>query len=1667
MPRVHDELIAQLYLHAKHDPKHEVSMKYECIAPDHIFKEKSPSKDHPSSDGILKLDWMHKHCSVVPSLMIFTAAFGTDWPAGEWIRRETTIIERITHLKHNMQQRDVKVILILMKFGHNTIDKDVLDERLNAIKRHCQLDSKSFVVLSSKDLATGLKDSMKRLTKAVRDFSAGYYVSQGKRLRGMERLIRPSEYLLIARMNFKVAFFYEFQLQMSRALRNYKQCYASLVDLHKLSKVKTEIMSQIKAVAELVNFKLCQMQLKSGSVKEASQQFRQHVKVFGASSSHFLWIDHAWAADQYLIYVSLLTHFSINTNHTDADRSYYYHRAALCTQMRQTAFQQRQRTNSVEEIETLFNKYSGLVAEEPKYFGSSPRYINNSTVPSKLTASSAVTGPPLDSTDFWSISLHYQFLAEEKVNHTDEILALLQKSLKNINPLHKRRKSHIRSLIAKQLMSIGDYDMASAHLSALIDFLHREQWSFCAIPVLRKKMLCAVYLGRPREYIPAALKLYKIAVLDEFFESEDRMELHRDVMSVIQNSEKPTAEFLEGIRDTDSKINDNNYVSLPLRPEYGAAAIDTHPPEYFLPDSYTVELGDLSNGLFQIDISYEKKAIEIGHHVVSHLSVTSLFQDVVCFTEMFAHFTDDVIIQKFVHTDGKSDVVNVETESTSTTNITHACLEFHPKVKTVFSFKMFIPETSLFKDDTNHICLERLVLIMSVPLPVQTSGEEVSALEDVECVVEDEIDDSLQMELELQQATETDPSLLLEHECANALTDESLALTTAMTLQLEDNVITTEDVTVDMQEESLDFPSDDRMKSADTDEFERKCSGELDEFSDNGECNDEENIAGNEGEQNEQEYNNDIEEIDEDGEGEQDDLQHHDYDTDDENPYDNNDDDITPCVSPSKGAVHSSGGNVNELNSTSDDILDGSTPMTMDQITENLDYEHDDDDDDEDDVDPNRMSVSGLGMMVPDLNKLDPVMPIVVDKEMQKSRSRSSSLTPSYAAELLSATTLTTAPPSTGSAMATSNFGRQSESALSSTNVDAVTPALSSPDDLSVNHHPRTLSLPPKLVQSTKNSNEAMRERGHREIVFTASAISKAFREARTSNFGVPARVKEVADFMDMQNSPKLLAVTPPISYLRMVSPVLDNDESICILQGTIQRLNFVFNGGEHEMLHGRIFVQSDYNQLRNNNNNSGDNHFFWYPNTTSFDFESANDYFSSQRNLDMIQFHPYSISGRDDQPVFPMKIEDQGLNSTFACPLFIKSDLQGDINIKIRVEYIPSVFLQKTTISKEFTVKVRVLKPFGMNFNISSLSDPHCGTDKKQGTTTVLRGDNIDLAATLDCVNSLASDVEVLVMTVMTKDATVFDEKIGATVDVPVFKIAQNDEAATMSNSDTVCDLLKCGTTYLPSKISANDNNSLSSRVVKSYITRREGDCQTIILKKGEAYVGSADIKCLAADNQLPSTSSVYTSIGDIITNWRVNDPLFFRPVDLTPYQSESRVKESDDSNASASSLSWLLQLDDAFTHDSGEGEEVVMSPLNTMVTHTRVCNMLFSVPKMQIVDAPFAVHIDTPTVALHGVHFNVHLQIYNKSNYLERVVMVAELTGDFLMTGGTYQVLEIAPNSEIAIELTLLPLVTGQVPLPHVCVTCERTKFTVLEFGTHAFPRHVFVKPVPVLLS
>lgn len=130
------------------------STKYKHLQPTHIFPDNKPRKDIPVFDGIFKSNWLNKHHHLLPSVVLFTTTFCVDWSPSEWARRETGLLERYSSLKSSLSYREAKIIIVAIKTGVGSVDKDVMDDRIISLKRHLQLDSKSFVLLSNVEISS-------------------------------------------------------------------------------------------------------------------------------------------------------------------------------------------------------------------------------------------------------------------------------------------------------------------------------------------------------------------------------------------------------------------------------------------------------------------------------------------------------------------------------------------------------------------------------------------------------------------------------------------------------------------------------------------------------------------------------------------------------------------------------------------------------------------------------------------------------------------------------------------------------------------------------------------------------------------------------------------------------------------------------------------------------------------------------------------------------------------------------------------------------------------------------------------------------------------------------------------------------------------------------------------------------------------------------------------------------------------------------------------------------------------------------------------------------------------------------------------------------------------------------------------------------------------------
>lgn len=1364
--------------------------------------------------------------------------FCVDWPAGEWIRRESNALEILSKLRNALNPRDVKVILVAIKTGTGIIDKDVIEERTNSMRKHFQLEGKNFMVMTVADL-NPLSPVIRRLSKTIHEFSSAYYSSQSRRLKNIERMVRPSDFILIARFNFKVAFFYEFQAQASRALRHYKQCYVALIDT--MDHCDDEMLDQIKSVAEMVNFKICANMLLTGVSKDASAQFRSHISHFASAFSGRPWRHYAWIAEQYIIYADMLTRYNINSTFTDADKTYYFHNAALYSLKRQSSFAASKRTSRSEDsYEKLAQSFHGMNLVPPHYFGGFPQLVD----------------PVLDQVqsmtdDVRRLIRQYLIDRESEVNHTEIILSLLRKALENVNPIHRRRRAHLRVLIAKQLMNMGQYDLASANLNPAIEFLGREKWAYCAIPVLRKKMSCSVYLGRPKEYIPAALMLYSIAA-SNYLSKHDREELHRDVISLITNTEKPTEEYLLNMRKENSANRRGSYtkppsnVGLPLRAEYGIAAVEGHPPEYFLPDGYVIDLMENASGLFDIHVQFSKKMIEVGHYVQACITVTSLFQGTLTFSEMAAYFTDDLIVHTFYHSDenidslenlgvsGQSNNTRTRNRADSSSsvipegyNISEACLVFKSKVPVQFRFDMFIPESSLQNVGDVYVCLEKLVLTMRVALPIQTSGEEVSLEEDISFHASTMVETAPQC-LEEDLGIEITPSINQD----NTFVDTTESETPVDRLALDDSL-----------DEVGDFLSAEPLSPVKT-----PSSINLSSVSQEADI-----IAS---------YRNKI-----------------------ESTHDSDDDDDPPGISSER--------------------LDSDLDIKMSNETFRMDSSPQ-----QDILPPVQETDKSIEIQQNEVT-LEESLIIPIDGTTPTSREGEEEIEESFHISMA-------AEPQMMNEFDNDVILEQKEQSASLPAQGVV----DTPSELA-----QVIVSPPARTRRTSSSEvQMMKERGYREVVFELAATTRVFREAR-QQAGKAGNLRETATFLGT-DGPKTLHITRPKSRLVLLHPTVD---SVSILQGTIQRINFVFNCGQDKIVNGKIFLTSDYGNLPHS---SGD--FFWYP-----DIKPSESCDAPMDHVDSVLFHPLTLSD-SLQPLHPFLVPYQKMESVFCCPVFVKSDVQGEVTMKLRMEYIPKGFM-KTAVSNEFSLKIVVLKPFGMNFNITSIHDTHCGIEKKHNSSVFLRGEMINVSASLDCVNSLGNDLEISMMSLSAKSNR-HDPNQSA------------PNAFEIVNSPANGNLLACGTTHLPTV--------QTKKYAHAYVNNTSTG-KVIALHKGEAYVGSCDMRCLevpSVKSTAPSTvknirtgstyslSPVKASVGEITVNWRIKDRSLLSPFDLTPFLQSDQSTDYDQGQFVSS---WLLPLHDYLNDPAPDVVEKLpkVPSVNTNVTRTRTCSMVFSIQEVQVI--------------------------------------------------------------------------------------------------------------------
>lgn len=395
-------------------------------------------------------------------------------------------------------------------------------------------------------------------------------------------------------------------------------------------------------------------------------------------------------------------------------------------------------------------------------------------------------------------------------------------------------------------------------------------------------------------------------------------------------------------------------------------------------------------------------------------------------------------------------------------------------------------------------------------------------------------------------------------------------------------------------------------------------------------------------------------------------------------------------------------------------------------------------------------------------------------------------------------------------------------------------------------------------------------------------------------------------------------------------------------------------------------------------------------------------------------------------QPLQPILLPDQDADSEFCVPLFLRSEVHGSSKVKLCIEYVPKSGLT-LPVTKDFEINVTFDRPVKMSYSMTPQNDAQCGVIRENNASLVMRGDIINMAASLTCINGLNGNIELLGMSLHTKPED--DEQINNSSEQSASTVIEIFKSV---NGDSICDLL--------GGLSDSDN------------------AEVVRLQKGEVFVGSTCIYCSECGstkdgvdlNLVPSmdiSETVNASMGNLYVDWRIADDTLF-----LPYKSAS----SSSSIIGSKDFDWLHKLG---------SRNLTESALDLEVVSTRVCGMVFVVPQVQVVNPPFNVKFNIPTLCKLGETISIDIEIKNKMWSYERLNMIIEQSDDFIMTGALSGCIDLLPQAVETFRFSITPIKCGQILVPHFNITwtnkVNNKEANVIDVGSKTTPLFIFVKP------
>ncbi|CAH1775669.1 unnamed protein product [Owenia fusiformis] len=469
-----------------------VPLNFKVLAADHEYpkcRSKRTSYEWYIPKGIVKSNWLKKHLSLVPAVVVIF--FDLDWDEQMWKEKQVECACKVKIVRDSLSGRSTKVAVVLIQRNAPLPPGEdmVAAERAASLCNACELSAKSLFVLPHTDHLLGYTI---RLENAFYELSQSYYHGEARKIKThKEFLNKTTHQLLFVRHQFKIAFYNEMKQDSHTALKHYKLSYGHILEL----RMHDTNLLEIKIIAGYINYKVCRLSFQHNAPLDAIAQFRKHIDFFKSRDGQpELAFEHsAWMSKQFQMFADLFDEAikmgltAIQTQHPGIYYQQAANHAVARKQLCQGLCHSSNQVISPDPLELL---------DKLDYYGQRPwRQGHHLSVE-----------PPDILRERDGIQALQQ--VELKVDHSWLIIPLLSSAVAQFKKYKSpRMKRYLMVQMGEEYYHAKDYNKALTLLSRVTWDYRAERWWSLLTSILSTLLRCAYLVGNIQEYVTVCLEL--------------------------------------------------------------------------------------------------------------------------------------------------------------------------------------------------------------------------------------------------------------------------------------------------------------------------------------------------------------------------------------------------------------------------------------------------------------------------------------------------------------------------------------------------------------------------------------------------------------------------------------------------------------------------------------------------------------------------------------------------------------------------------------------------------------------------------------------------------------------------------------------------------------------------------------------------------------------------------------------------------------------------------------------------------------------------------------------------------------------------------------------------------------------------------------------------------